>query len=261
MSASGFRPDLLAAGVGDGRHAFSFPVPPRLKDGLPHLLDVRFAADGSSLISSPHSLTCTGPEGVDDTATCSYLAGWAWDRSTPSSTVGVDLFQGDSLLATVLANGYRPDLAAAGIGNGYHAYFYQVPPLWKDGKPRTITARVAGTAVTLTNTGKTLTCAGLEGVDDTSSCSYFAGWAWDRSNPAATVSVDIFDGATLIATLSANGYRPDLQSAGIGNGRHAYYYATPQTLKDGRPHVISVRVNQTNVNLSGTGRTIACAAQ
>lgn len=83
----------------------------------------------------------------------------------------------------------------------------------------------------------------------------------DRSNPAATVSVDIFDGATLIATLSANGYRPDLQSAGIGNGRHAYYYATPQTLKDGRPHVISVRVNQTNVNLSGTGRTIACAAQ
>jgi subtilisin family serine protease len=33
VTAGDFRQDLLAAGIGDGRHALTFPVPPSLKDG------------------------------------------------------------------------------------------------------------------------------------------------------------------------------------------------------------------------------------
>src|SRR5581483_7341126 len=71
-------------------------------------------------------------------------------------------------------------------------------------------------------------------------CSSISGWAWDKNNPAATVSVDILDGSTLVATVAASVFRQDLLTAGYGDGYHGFGYSTPNLLKDGRTH--SVRV-------------------
>ena len=51
--ASGFRADLLAAGIGDGCYAFSLPMPRSLLDGDVHLLEIVEEGTGFSLTEEP----------------------------------------------------------------------------------------------------------------------------------------------------------------------------------------------------------------
>jgi glycosyltransferase involved in cell wall biosynthesis len=51
--ASRFRPDLLAAGIGDGCHSFVLPMPRSLLDGAEHLLDIVEQESGLPLNSKP----------------------------------------------------------------------------------------------------------------------------------------------------------------------------------------------------------------
>ena len=51
--ASGFRADLVSAGVGDGCHAFAIPIPPILLDGNEHLLEILEEDTNSPLTAEP----------------------------------------------------------------------------------------------------------------------------------------------------------------------------------------------------------------
>ncbi|KAA9357623.1 putative Ig domain-containing protein [Larkinella humicola] len=89
-------------------------------------------------------------------------------------------------------------------------------------------------------------------------CSSFRGWAWDKNKPNTVVSVDIYDGATLKATLAANEFRQDLKDAGKGNGIHAFRWAIPGELKDGEVHSLSARVTGASFTLKSGPKTIQC---
>lgn len=260
IPANNFRGDLLAAGFGNGYHGFRLPTPSRLKDGRPHAVTARFLHTQEEIRPSPRLLTCRTVEGVADTVNCSYIAGWAWDKSHPTDAASVDIYDGSRLLATLAATRFRPDLALAGIGTGYYGYYYPFPTELKDGKPHTIRTTYSGTNVTLGgHSTTTVTCVGLEGVSDTVNCSYMAGWAWDSSDPNVAVNIDILEGSTLLARLPANRFRPDLALAGIGAGYHGYYYPFPPHLKDGQPHTIRLMIAGTSIELHGvSGRSIAC---
>jgi hypothetical protein len=84
----------------------------------------------------------------------------------------------------------------------------------------------------------------------------FAGWVWDRNLPWPPSKVDIYDGETLLATVSANKFRQDLLDSGIGSGQHAFVYATPAELKDGKAHTIRVTISGTDVELAGSPMTV-----
>ena len=47
--ANGFRQSLLESGIGDGKHAFSIPLPASLRDGEPHQVKIREAYTGQEL--------------------------------------------------------------------------------------------------------------------------------------------------------------------------------------------------------------------
>jgi hypothetical protein len=51
--ASQFRPDLLPAGIGDGCHAFTLPMPRSLLDGQEHLLEMVEQESGLVLDDEP----------------------------------------------------------------------------------------------------------------------------------------------------------------------------------------------------------------
>jgi hypothetical protein len=68
------------------------------------------------------------------------------------------------------------------------------------------------------------------------------GWAWDLKKPDTAVKVDIYDGDTKLATVTADQFRQDLADAKIGNGKHGLSYPTPARLKDGKAHTIRVKV-------------------
>jgi hypothetical protein len=83
-----------------------------------------------------------------------------------------------------------------------------------------------------------------------------AGWAWDQRKPDQAVNVEIYVDTRLLATVSADQFREDLQEAGVGDGKHGFAYPTPARLKDGRPHVIRVKIAGTGYELQHSPKTV-----
>jgi hypothetical protein len=98
-----------------------------------------------------------------------------------------------------------------------------------------------------------------EGYHDTADCTSITGWAWDANQPNTPISVQIYDGTNLLATVPADQYRPDLETAGKGNGVHGFTFTTPSSLKDGLLHTIYVKYAGTTTNLFSTPRPITCS--
>jgi D-alanine transfer protein len=98
-----------------------------------------------------------------------------------------------------------------------------------------------------------------EGFHDVSGPLTIAGWAWDATQPDRLVPVDIYDGEQLLATILADRFSEGLKKAGIGNGKHVFAYGVPERLKDGRPHMIRVRIAGTGLDLKRTPGPLAVA--
>jgi hypothetical protein len=56
------------------------------------------------------------------------LRGWAQDLADPETPVVLAVTAGGSFLALVIANEFRTDLRAAGLGSGCHAFSLSLPP-------------------------------------------------------------------------------------------------------------------------------------
>lgn len=98
----------------------------------------------------------------------------------------------------------------------------------------------------------------LEGYHDITNCNGIMGWAWNREKPDESVQVEIYDGTTLLTTITASDFRQDLLAAQKGNGRHGFTFAVPPALKDGRPHQIRMKFAGSSRELSNTPREITC---
>ncbi|MFX1298204.1 MAG: hypothetical protein ACFFD2_25540, partial [Promethearchaeota archaeon] len=55
VSANIFRPDLLDANIGNGRHGFLYNIPSYLKNGKKHTILVKFSGTKINLINSPRT--------------------------------------------------------------------------------------------------------------------------------------------------------------------------------------------------------------
>jgi hypothetical protein len=97
-----------------------------------------------------------------------------------------------------------------------------------------------------------------EGHHDLADCKWIQGWVWDMKRPGTPVDVEIYDGDTLLVTVTANGYREDLLQVCKGNGKHAFRYPVPRHLRDGRPHSIHVKVAGSDYYLGSTPKEINC---
>lgn len=66
------------------------------------------------------------------------VCGWAWDPATPNVPVRI-LVQIDGVcVAQGMATTHRPDLQAAGVGSGHHAFFIPLPDTHIDGRQATL---------------------------------------------------------------------------------------------------------------------------
>lgn len=92
------------------------------------------------------SLTPYGSfEGFQDAANRAFVSGWAWNRATPDIAVTVEVYDNETLLASLPADSYRKDLRDAGIGDGKHGFAYSLTGQVRDRKAHHITVRIAGT--------------------------------------------------------------------------------------------------------------------
>ena len=266
IPANLFREDIHNAGIGNGFHGFSFTTPPSLKNSQNHTIRAKFPCTTIELSGSPRTLNCSNTtplyQGYHDGAGCNTIAGWAWNQNDPNNPINVDIYVDGSFHARVPAIQYRPDLVAAGIGNGFHGFSYTVPASLKNNVLHSITVKFPDTATNLGNTPRNITCTGappiFEGVHEVANCSTISGWAWDQNDPNMPINVAIYADGQLIATILAIQFRQDLVTAGKGNGYHAFSYPLPANLKNNQPHSITVKYSGTQTNLTSTPRTINC---
>src|ERR1051325_8054506 len=61
-------------------------------------------------------------EGYLDRADCDLISGWAYDKNRPDTPLEVEIHDHNVLLTTATAATFRPDLLAAGKGNGRHCF-------------------------------------------------------------------------------------------------------------------------------------------
>src|SRR5208283_5471361 len=224
VAANEYGADLLAAGIGNGYHDFSYV--PNFTDGKTHTINVYYSGTTTALTRSAMTTptTCSGSsvsyQGYLNGASCTGIWGWAWGPGNPGAAINVDIYDGSTKIATVAANEYGADLLAAGIGNGYHAFSYV--PNFTDGKTHTINVYYSGTTTALNGSPMTTatTCndVSTQGYLDSATCTGIVGWAWEPGIPDSVISVDIYDGSTLLTTVAANAYRADLAAANISNG-------------------------------------------
>lgn len=97
-------------------------------------------------------------EGYHDTANCSSITGWVYDKHRPDTPLDVEIYDGDVFVAAVVASTYRLDLVKAGKGNGRHGFKYLLPERLRNGKPHSIRVKVAETDFDLTFTPRDTIC-------------------------------------------------------------------------------------------------------
>jgi hypothetical protein len=118
----------------------------------PKAADAPPAASPSPQAASPQAASpqaasplAGGYEGFIDEVSCEVVRGWAWDPSRPDAPLTIELYDGNRLLKTIVADQLRPDLADGGKGNGKHMFREATPKEFKDGKMHTVRAVVKGT--------------------------------------------------------------------------------------------------------------------
>jgi hypothetical protein len=68
-----------------------------------------------------------------------------------------------------------------------------------------------------------------------------AGWVRDGERPGEAQALQIVDNGTVVARVLANRYRPDLEKAGIGDGRFGFDLRIPGGLSPHVDHIIHVQ--------------------
>ena len=97
-------------------------------------------------------------QGVLEGGSCSEVRGWAWDPMFPDQPISVEVLVDGVPAGTVAADRLRPELVAAGKGDGRHGFAWPVPASVRNGKARRVTVRFAGTTDPLAGKPLTLTC-------------------------------------------------------------------------------------------------------
>jgi len=136
VTADRFRPDLRAAGFGDGRHGFEMDIPGGLSTAMRHVIEVRHAKDATPLSQSPwfidQALSAQPEPGATvalrghlDVVTRDRIAGWAVDDGAAS--VALDILDNGQILCRTVANFDRNDLRQSGVGHGRHGFDVTLP--------------------------------------------------------------------------------------------------------------------------------------
>ena len=100
---------------------------PRLDAGY-EVDAVRQCIERRAGLSRPADVQHAAPlRGYVDAIGAHAIEGWAQNCDAPEAPVCLDIFVGGRFLGEVLANRFREDLAAAGLGSGRHAFRFELP--------------------------------------------------------------------------------------------------------------------------------------
>lgn len=68
------------------------------------------------------------------------------------------------------------------------------------------------------------------------------GWAWDEQVPDRKLDLEVHINGSLAGVAQASQFRGDLRAAGIGDGHHGFEFVVPVSWRDGKEHVVVLRL-------------------
>jgi glucose/arabinose dehydrogenase len=200
--------------------------------------------------------------GFLDLASCNEIAGWAADRNQLNTSINVEIYDGANLIAVVPANQFRPDVGAFLGDDGFHGFTIPTPAALRTGAAHDIHVKFVTSPTELSGSPASITCASLSpsyvGYVDAATCSSIVGWAADRDRLNQSITVSLYDGASLIATMPANLSRPDVGAFLGDNGLHGYRFYLPASVLDGQAHSIHLKFETSAVDLINSPSALTC---
>lgn len=279
------RPDVNKALGVSGTHGFAISVP-AVETGTYRVC--AYAIPVAPLAAGNTTLGCRNvPVAVSDPPT-GYLdsvsfinsgssarldvAGWSYDSGVPSASIPIQLYvtspDGSTNVVKTTANAARSDVnAAMGIG-GSHGYAASIN-VTKAGTYRVCAYGIA--VANLTKGNGMLGCSNATAVAAAAPVGYLdsivvetktpsavitaAGWSYEPGTPAASNTVHIYvtgpDGKTKGYPFTANGIRPDVNTAFSLTGKHGFQNSIPITLS-GKYHVCAYGISVSPLSAGNT---------
>jgi pyruvate-formate lyase-activating enzyme len=92
----------------------------------------------------------------------------------------------------------------------------------------------------------------MQGFLDSAFRGHVKGWAWDAGRPDAALTIEVFLNGTLVGEVTADRFRADLKSEGIGTGQYGFELQVPLDLMSSDSNSVEARIAQTGQGLSGS---------
>jgi GT2 family glycosyltransferase len=234
IRADGFRPDLLADGIGDGHAAFAWRLPhgdPSFDATAMYVVEARRGVripDRPGLVAARRAPVL----GAVDVCNHRLVRGWAWD-GRPAGRVALEMVSGGEVVGACKADKRRKDLVGSGLDDGRHAFEWTPPRHDEafDASRLEVVAQPFG--LTLPQILRPFS-TGLEISDLRVEASWLFGSLRRTGEAEPPTSVDVvIDGRFLL--------NADIRGLAFDDGGCAdLAIDLPRLVNDGRPHRISV---------------------
>lgn len=104
---------------------------------------------GGSAPASMATLGVLGLQGHIDAIESGRVYGWAWNPENPEEHVSVDLYFKEKLMGSVFADRFRQDLVDVKVGDGTHAFVFDLPVKARDADSGSISVYFSETQMPL----------------------------------------------------------------------------------------------------------------
>ena len=189
------------------------------------------------------------------------VSGWAVDPADPSAEVSVSIRADGVLLGSAVANNFREDLKAAGVGLGHgkYAFGFRLPPSFRPASGFRLSAEVEGRSelkgspLSVERLPDECITGCLDGCND----GTVYGWVMDTMNPERALSVLIEHEGRLLGQVVAHAFREDLrrEGVGLGHGQYGFRLAIPPEVRAQGTYSVAARVKDGPV-LAGSPMTL-----
>lgn len=182
------------------------------------------------------------------------LKGWMMDENAPESSIPIDIFVDEKFLCTTIADIFRADLLAAGLGNGKHGFNVIISNEFYDDKKHKFNLGYNGSLIS--EAVATLFLHKMPSVikgyiDASFTNNQISGWVINENDLINPVKIDVFIDDELVTRVTANLFRQDVLDAKIGHGNSGFNVIISDKFWDGMEHSVNVYETVTKTVLIG----------
>jgi glycosyltransferase involved in cell wall biosynthesis len=234
--ASVSRPDLVLAGIGDGHHGFDIDLNDSVLGAGRHVLHLRCADTGADVSGSPVVVdvpsTAEAAAAITAAAAATGLEQSGRPPAGAAAKPAIGLSDGPE--------GASPDRLAQPSAASVDVV--TTVPLAAAPAARSEAPARAESAAEQPRP--------FHGFIDEASDKGISGWIMVREQPSRRCVVVLRERDRLLSRAIASQFRPDLMSAGIGDGCHAFTLPMPRSLLDGDEHLLDVIEQESGLPLN-----------